>query len=70
MNKVRLIILREFITRVRKPSFLVMTLLGPLLIAGGIMLMIYLSLQGRTDEHVLVVDTEQVIAPSFAVRIR
>lgn len=62
MNKVRLIILREFITRVRKPSFLVMTLLGPLLIAGGIMLMIYLSLQGRSDEHVLVVDTEQVIA--------
>ena len=31
MGKTGLIIWREFITRVRKPSFLIMTLLGPLL---------------------------------------
>jgi ABC-2 type transport system permease protein len=36
MNKIKLIIWREFITRVRKPSFLIMTVLGPVLIAGGI----------------------------------
>jgi ABC-2 type transport system permease protein len=61
MSKTSLIILREFITRVRKPSFLVMTLLGPLLIAGGLMLVVYLSLQGEDDQHVLVVDTHGVI---------
>ena len=31
MNKIKLIIWREFITRVRKPSFLIMTLLAPVL---------------------------------------
>ena len=37
MNKIKLIIWREFITRVRKPSFLIMTILGPVLIAGGLL---------------------------------
>ena len=62
MNKIRLIIWREFITRVRKPSFLIMTILGPLLIAGGITLTVYLGLQGSDDHRVLVVDESQVIA--------
>ncbi len=61
MNKILLILQREFITRVRKPSFIIMTLLGPLLIAGGITLMVYLGMQGRSEEHVLVIDREQVI---------
>ena len=34
MNKILLIITREYITRVRKKSFLIMTFLGPLLITG------------------------------------
>jgi ABC-2 type transport system permease protein len=62
MNKIGLIIRREFITRVRKPSFLIMTLLGPLLIAGGIMLTVYLSMQDSSDHHVLVVDPNHVVA--------
>ena len=45
MNKIRLIIWREFITRVRKPSFLIMTVLGPLLITAAILLMAYLGTQ-------------------------
>lgn len=61
MNKILLILQREFITRVRKPSFIIMSLLGPLLIAGGITLMIYLGMQGRSEEQVLVIDREQVI---------
>jgi hypothetical protein len=36
MNKIKLIIWREFITRVRKPSFLIMTILAPVLMAAGI----------------------------------
>jgi len=62
MNKIRLIIWREFITRVRKPSFLIMTILGPVLIAGGILLTAYLGMQDDNDERVLVIDPAHVIA--------
>ena len=34
MNKISVIIKREYITRVRKKSFLIMTVLAPLLMAG------------------------------------
>ncbi len=61
MNKIKLIIWREFITRVRKPSFLIMTILGPVLIADGILLTTYLASQEATTHHVLVIDTEGVI---------
>ncbi|MDX9751730.1 MAG: hypothetical protein RBT71_11660, partial [Flavobacteriales bacterium] len=61
MNKIRLIIWREFITRVRKPSFLIMTVLGPLLIAGAILLTAFLASQESTVHHVLVIDKEGVI---------
>jgi ABC-2 type transport system permease protein len=56
MNKIKLIIWREFITRVRKPSFLIMTLLAPVLVAAGITVVVYLSLQDNNDQRVLVVD--------------
>ncbi len=61
MNKIRLIIWREFITRVRKASFLIMTILGPVLIAGGITLTAYLGLQESDHHHILVVDHAGVI---------
>lgn len=61
MNKIRLIIWREFITRVRKPSFLIMTVLGPLLIAGAIFAMAWIGSQENTKHQVLVVDQEGVI---------
>ena len=43
MNKIGLIISREYITRVRKKSFLIMSLLGPLLIIGFIWLTAFLN---------------------------
>jgi len=61
MNKIRLIIWREFITRVRKPSFLIMTILGPLLIAGAVLAMAWVGMQEATDYKVLVVDQEGLI---------
>ncbi|MCC6542040.1 MAG: ABC transporter permease [Flavobacteriales bacterium] len=61
MDKIKLIIWREFITRVRKPSFLIMTLLGPVLIAGGILLTMYIASTESTTHHVLVIDPEGVI---------
>ena len=62
MNKIKLIIWREFITRVRKPSFLIMTLLAPVLIAAGVTVMVYLGLQDSDDHRVLVVDEAHIIA--------
>jgi ABC-2 type transport system permease protein len=61
MNKIRLIIWREFITRVRKPSFLIMTILGPLLITGAILAMAWIGMQEAVDHKVLVVDQEGLI---------
>ena len=37
MNKIGLIKSREYVTRVRKKSFIIMSLLGPLLIVGFIL---------------------------------
>jgi ABC-2 type transport system permease protein len=62
MNKIGLILYREFITRVRKPSFLIMTILGPVLIAAGITFTVYLGMQDSADHHVLVVDQARIIA--------
>ncbi|MBL7962948.1 MAG: ABC transporter permease [Flavobacteriales bacterium] len=61
MNKIGLIIRREFLTRVRKPSFLIMTLLGPLLIAGGVTLAVYLGLQESGIQNVLVIDKSHLV---------
>ncbi|WP_442588506.1 ABC transporter permease [Pedobacter sp. AW31-3R] len=46
MNKILLIIQREYLSRVKKKSFIVMTLLTPLIIAGFYGLVIYFSIQG------------------------
>ncbi|HEX7412004.1 MAG TPA: ABC transporter permease [Bacteroidales bacterium] len=52
MQKIFLIIKREYITRVKKRSFIVMTILGPLLMAALFIVPIYLAT--RTDEEKVV----------------
>ena len=52
MQKIFLIIKREYITRVKKRSFLVMTILGPILMAALFIVPIYLAT--RTDEEKVV----------------
>ena len=49
MNKISLIIEREFLTRVKKKSFIIMTLLTPILFAGIMVASIYLSMSEDTD---------------------
>ncbi|MBK8614953.1 MAG: ABC transporter permease [Flavobacteriales bacterium] len=66
MNKIKLIIWREFITRVRKPSFLIMTILGPLLIAGGVAAVTFLGLQESGPQSVLVVDVPHLFTDKLA----
>jgi ABC-2 type transport system permease protein len=56
MNKTGLVIQREYLSRVRKKSFIVMTLLGPVLIAGLMSLGIYLGMSDTNVYNVLVVD--------------
>ena len=55
-NKIGLIIRREFLTRVRKKSFILMSLLGPLIMAGVLTFALWTSLEESEDQKVLVVD--------------
>lgn len=48
MHKILLIIQREYLSRVKKKSFIVMTFLTPLIIAGFYGIMIYFSIQGAS----------------------
>lgn len=54
MNKILLIIKREYWSRVRKKSFIIMTILGPLLI-GGIFSSVFLLNEADTKVHTIVV---------------
>jgi ABC-2 type transport system permease protein len=56
MNKIWLIIQREYLTRVKKKSFIIMTILGPLLMAGVMILPIYLAQQSDKVYQIIVVD--------------
>ncbi len=47
MGKIGLIVSREYLIRVRKPSFIVMTILGPILMAAMFIVPVYLAM---TDE--------------------
>ena len=49
MNKTLLIIKREFLTRVRKRSFIVMTLLGPILMAAIFVVPIWVNQSAKTS---------------------
>lgn len=56
MNKTLLIIAREYLTRVRKKSFIILTLLGPLLMAALIIVPVYVATKSERDAKILVVD--------------
>lgn len=53
MNKIGLIIKREYLTRVRKRSFLIMTFLGPILMAAIYIIPIMLALDSG-DKHMTI----------------
>ncbi len=63
MNKTWLIIQREYATRVKKKSFLLITFLGPLLLAAGLSLVMYLSVKENINHRVLIIDEK---APAFS----
>ena len=67
MGKIGLIARREFNERVRKKSFIITTIITPLLMVGAMVLMVWLM--GRTnnrDKEILVVDRSGIIAPNLS----
>lgn len=62
MGKVSLIIKREYLTRVKKMSFVVMTLVGPLLMASLMIVPIWLSIKDKDIQIVEVIDETGMFA--------
>jgi ABC-2 type transport system permease protein len=56
MNKIGLIIRREYLTRIRNRTFLISTFLLPFMIVLFIAGMVYLGIKGRTNHRIAVVD--------------
>ena len=56
MNRTGLIIQREYLSRVRKKSFVVMTLLGPILMASLFIVPILIAESGSPQQEMLVLD--------------
>lgn len=61
MSKVGLIIRREYLTRVKKRSFIVMTFLGPVLFAVFYSGAVLVGLSDSTDHNVLIADYAGII---------
>lgn len=69
MNKILLIIQREYLSRVKKKSFIYMTILGPLLIAGMYAAAIWLAINGNEfaeTKKVMVVDQSGIFANNLS----
>ncbi|MFC2086622.1 ABC transporter permease [Bacteroidota bacterium] len=61
MNKISLIISREFFTRVRKRSFIVMSILGPLIFAAFLILPAWFAnLEDKEEKLIAVVDSSHL----------
>ncbi len=61
MNKTLLILSQEYLKRVKKKSFIILTILVPLLFVGIIALVIFLSAQGDNEERTIGVFDESTI---------
>jgi len=55
MNKIGLIIRREYLTRIRKKSFIIMSVLGPLIFAAYILIPMYFATLEDKEEKLMVV---------------
>ena len=60
MNRTGLIIQREYLSRIRKKSFVVMTLLGPILMASLFIVPILLADSGAPQQEMLVLDETEL----------
>jgi ABC-2 type transport system permease protein len=65
MHKIWLIIQREYLVRVRKKSFIVMTLLGPILLASIMVIPIWLTTVSDTTDTIEVLDESGLFTDAF-----
>ena len=66
MNKIGLIIKREYLRRVSKKSFLLLTLLTPFLFAALVFVPLWLStIKGSDTKQIAIFDTTGKYAPLF-----
>lgn len=65
MNKVWLVIKREYITRVRNKTFILSTILLPLFFIGFIVAATYLSIQGEDNRKIAVLDENGIFEKNF-----
>lgn len=66
MKKIRLIIGREIKSKLSNKTFIIMTLLAPLLITGFLALIIQMSQSDKTDQHVLVIDESKLFVDKLS----
>jgi ABC-2 type transport system permease protein len=74
MNKIPLIIMREYLTRIRKKSFIIMSILGPFIFAAYILIPMYFAtLEDKEEKKVVVLDESKIFTeygsggPSFVI---
>jgi ABC-2 type transport system permease protein len=65
MKKIFLIIRREYLTRVKKRSFIVMTILGPILMAAVFIVPVYLATNSNEMKSVAVLDESALFTGKF-----
>jgi len=65
MNKIILIIKREYLSRVRKKSFIVMTILGPILMAGLMMTPLLMDTSDTEEREIWVCDESNMFRSQF-----
>ncbi len=60
MNKILLIIQREYLTRVKKKSFIIITIIGPILMVGLVFAQFWIKMIPEEKQKILVVDESQL----------
>ena len=61
MEKIWLIVLREYFSRVRKKTFIIMSILGPLLIVAFYGVIFWSAANSGEDKNILVVDESELL---------
>ncbi len=66
MSKITTIIKREYLSRVKKKSFIVMTILGPIMMAALMIAPIVISQMSEKDYEIAIVDDTQLFYDDFS----
>ncbi len=66
MNKIGLIIRREYLTRVKKRSFIIMTIIGPILMAAIFIVPVYIAQMEGETKIIGVIDETNLFKNKFA----